>query len=222
MNSAIQTVLIYMTLPTNLPPPDMGGGGGTGGTGTGGTASTASPPSQATNHPLSAPGPIDQSSQPTTNQVVQVAIAQLDTSTARALQTVELAREVASSQSQLFLNSLAGMDLQSSETERLEFDANNRMVFKQASMTQLVFAEVSELIDADSQTDWISQIDPYVATAVGTGIVIWLVHAGQFAAALLSTASTWVQLDPLTVLQGTGESEVGESLEEKMFERKVD
>ncbi|MCC7336569.1 MAG: cadherin domain-containing protein, partial [Pirellulaceae bacterium] len=226
LNSAVETVLIHVILPTNLPPADMGGGGGTGstsGTGSGGATSTASPPSQAANHSLSAPGPIDQSSQAAAStHVVQVAIAQLDTSTARALQTVELARDDANNQTQLFLNGLAGMDLHSPETERLEFDANHRMVFKQASMTQLVFAEVSELIDADSQSDWISQIDPYVATAVGTGIVIWLVHAGQFAAALLSTASTWVQLDPLTVLQGAGESEVGESLEEKMFERKVD
>lgn len=65
-------------------------------------------------------------------------------------------------------------------------------------------------------------VDSRVATALGTGLVIWLVHAGQFAAALLSTASAWVQLDPLTVIQGAqaqglvrGEVETSE---EVMFE----
>lgn len=45
-------------------------------------------------------------------------------------------------------------------------------------------------------------VDPWIATALRTGLVIWLIHVGQFAAALLWTATAWVQLDPLMAIEG--------------------
>ena len=87
------------------------------------------------------------------------------------------------------------------------------MTLADVQTSQLVFAQIDKQVQEETQNDWLQQIDPMVATALGTGIMTWLVHAGQAAAELLKTAAVWVQVDPLTVLQGINQSGLPETTE---------
>ena len=142
---------------------------------------------------------------------------QLEAPSARVLESADIAK-AETKRASLAFSSTVGLVLRSQEIQRLELQESSRLILKAAQSTQFVFVQSQQNALEDIQINWISQVDPYVATAVGTGIVIWFVHAGQVAAALLSTASTWVQLDPLTVLQGTDDTEASELCEEKMFD----
>jgi len=38
-------------------------------------------------------------------------------------------------------------------------------------------------------------------TVVGTGLQLWVVQGAQLAATLISVASAWIEIDPLSVMQ---------------------
>ena len=65
----------------------------------------------------------------------------------------------------------------------------------------LVFADAETQMEERAESVTLGDFTPIVTTAIGTGIVIWVLHASQAAAAIVSTASAWGQLDPLAVLK---------------------
>jgi hypothetical protein len=83
---------------------------------------------------------------------------------------------------------------------------------------EMVFEEARREYEEQAESAIFENMNPIVTMAVGTGLVIWVVQASQVAAVLLSTASAWVQLDPLTVIQGVGDAEEPATAEEKLFE----
>lgn len=117
------------------------------------------------------------------------------------------------------------------ELSRLVLPKLERHLLTQAQADQSIDVLGDQRQDSELVDGMFIQVDPLVATALGTGLVIWLTHVGQFAAALISTASAWVQLDPLTVIQGSetlggirGEPEASEEImfEEAKIERTDD
>jgi hypothetical protein len=110
------------------------------------------------------------------------------------------------------------IDIYEQELFQLRQSSIERLSLTGISTTPFVFDDVERNELESSSLDLFTYMDPIVATAVGTGLVIWLVHAGQIAAAVLSTASAWVQLDPLTVLQEVGVCDEADTSEEKMFD----
>lgn len=211
LNSAHATVTIQVTQPTNVPPPVESVGKDAGGT---------SPPKPATNES----GPVPVKPSPVLvneTAVAEVAVASsaatLEAKQGRTLQPSETVNSVTTETTVLF-NPMRASNLLEQDISRMQLSESNRLLVRQTQSNQVVYAEVKEHLEEEIVQDWVSQIDPYVATAVGTGIVIWLVHAGQFAAALLSTASTWVHIDPLTVLEGAQDIDLPETCEEKLFD----
>ena len=63
-------------------------------------------------------------------------------------------------------------------------------------------------------------VDNVVVTALSTGVAIWAMYIGQVVITLLSTSATWIQVDPLVVLQGKATDDDTESLdaEERLFD----
>ncbi len=218
LNSAEQTILIHVALPTNLPPPQPAdsGDGNTSTEGPTTTSATRNDGSGATD----AVGAIEAETAGNATKSTAASIVVQDASSSRALHSVE-AKFGPTNESSLLFSAQVGVNLHAPEMMRLTLAESNRLQLKQSQSIHLIFAQSEQQMQEEVRQDWLSQVDPLVATAVGTGIVIWLVHAGQFAAALLSTASTWVQLDPLTVLQGTKELDLATTSEEQLFEDKV-
>jgi hypothetical protein len=61
-----------------------------------------------------------------------------------------------------------------------------------------------------------------VVTALGTGVAVWMMYLGQVIVTLLSTSATWVQIDPLVILQNNHKSEESDepaSAAENIFDR---
>ncbi len=66
--------------------------------------------------------------------------------------------------------------------------------------------ESLKLLDSERKEISVKQyhvsVDSVVVTALSTGVAIWAMYVGQIIVTLLSTSATWVQVDPLVVLQG--------------------
>ncbi|MCA9195550.1 MAG: cadherin domain-containing protein, partial [Planctomycetales bacterium] len=63
---------------------------------------------------------------------------------------------------------------------------------------------------------------PIVSTAVGAGAMLWLIHSGHIGASMISSLSTWIQIDPLVIVEGCRSKEDDEhalTVEEQMFDR---
>ena len=72
---------------------------------------------------------------------------------------------------------------------------------------QLFFDQFEQKFAEEVDQELFYNRDPILTTAISTGVVVWVIQAGQFAAAVLSTAPAWVQLDPLTVLDRQSKEE---------------
>jgi hypothetical protein len=96
------------------------------------------------------------------------------------------------------------------ESFNSELDKINQM--------QLILADGRKGYEESSSPAFFDNLNPMTTAALGTGVVIWVIHASQVAAALLSTTSAWVQLDPLTVLQGASQDDELSSAEEMLFD----
>jgi hypothetical protein len=97
-------------------------------------------------------------------------------------------------------------------------DDSFELELEEMTRMQLILADVQREYEEPMGPAFFDNLNPIVTTAVGTGVVIWLIHASQVAAAVLSTASAWVQLDPLTVLQGASLGDEANSAEEMLFD----
>lgn len=241
--SDVRTIVIHVTMPNNVLPPDnggvganggsgggsgSGGGGGNSGRGTSGGSEGSGAPDPATGHASYGIGTIQATKEDSSFMEMAVApvLAISDSLSTRSLQTAEFFTF-----DTLVVESLESADfrhgLNEQELPRLELPKLERHLLAQAQADQSIDILSDQRPDLEFGEGNFIHVDPLVATALGTGLVIWLIHAGQFAAALLSTASGWVQLDPLTVLEGSpklaraqGEAEASEEI---MFEEaKID
>ncbi len=57
-----------------------------------------------------------------------------------------------------------------------------------------------------AQNDF-SFAEPAKWTVISTGVVIWAVRLGHIITTFASTASAWIQFDPITLVQGVNKSE---------------
>ena len=237
LSSAVQTIVIHVTMPNNVPlttGASSGSSGHTGGAATGGTSSTGSTAGSAAAGGNSATGELlghslagivpDQFSAEhaaLTNVNEDSNVVAIDMLPVRSLKSMELSvfeiTDVGNLQSFEISRGLHEQEL-----TRLKLPELERLMLTQAYSSQLPNSISDRQHDQELVDSTFVHVDPLIATALGTGAVIWLVHAGQLAAALLSTASAWVQLDPLTVIQGAAEHGrlLGkeEACEEIMFE----
>lgn len=200
LDSAVQTIVIHVTMPNHVPPTGSGSGSGegtSGGSGSGdasgqpvGDALVGMVPGQATAEEGSA-----------TDEIATPNQATSDSHSARPLQTAVVTvfdtLEISN-----FANIEFGYSLSEQQLSRLKLPEQDRLMLTLASAHHSIDVVSDQRQDLGLMDGMFVHVDPLVATAVGTGLVIWVIHAGQFAAALISTASAWVQLDPLTVIQG--------------------
>jgi hypothetical protein len=111
-------------------------------------------------------------------------------------------------------NVLQTMNLRGNEVD----ENSGKRVINETNQMEMIFDEARREYEEQADGAIFENFNPIVTMAVGTGLVIWIVQASQVAAVLLSTASAWVQLDPLTVIQGVGSVEEPATAEEKLFE----
>ena len=109
--------------------------------------------------------------------------------------------------------------------ENCDFGESGNSALTQRMITaSLQRLEEMQLISNEQKEIAVKQfhvnVDNVVVTALSTGVAIWAMYIGQVVITLLSTSATWIQVDPLVVLQGKATDDDTESLdaEERLFD----
>ncbi|MEZ6135352.1 MAG: cadherin domain-containing protein [Pirellulaceae bacterium] len=230
LQSDAATITIHVVVPDNVPPPiDSDRGGSSSGENSGGDGSTSisGPSENATeNGSTGQPGvtTVYGFAQSTNlsllSRSTQLSNGSSGSSKAEYSSGLTEAVNLLAGEGDQFLQSAGPHTLYVQELPSLQLNQHTmKLQLQELAKIQLVFAELHSAVEVELSQDYFAHLDPMVTTAVGTGVVIWLIHVGQVVAALLSTASSWVQLDPLTVLQQSAATlDVADNSEEKLFD----
>ncbi len=219
LNSVVQTVTITVTLPAA---PAGGGGSSSGGSSSGSSTNSDSGTAE--------PDPTDSTDKNLTVAVVPV-VGAIDSShfNSRSHENINNTNEPSSSSSDedasrssaLTLNfdfqalgimNLADQNSLLSSTVFLSdsHSAVDRMNAEQdARLVQSLAVNVSVLshLQEDArENSYVAAIEgaKFIAkTAIGSGVLVWVLHVSQVVAALLAASSAWMHIDPLSVLNAS-------------------
>ena len=222
LTSTFQTVTIYVTMPF-VPQPTGDGGslGGNSNPSTGDTTSDSNSSSDESNN----------SNNDGTNSGFQpvaaaVEAAQSDAQTNES-QSQQSAAEVASESSNgLPANGFAiGSELHSSAfafnsdshsvlaTNLLLSDTHSSVAHLNAQMdsrlvqglvsTLSAFSRIEDELKMATEVQQMEGVEMIAKTAIGSGVVVWVVHVSQVVAALLAASSAWMHIDPLSILNAS-------------------
>ena len=113
----------------------------------------------------------------------------------------------------LKLNSLTAVVSQLA-AERLAAQQQIRELEEIGKITLVYNQLEEELQEEDSLT--VAEGAEFIAkSAIGSGVVIWIVRAGQIAAAVFAASSAWISIDPLAVLTASSKKD---DQAERMFD----
>ncbi len=246
LTSAVQTVTITVTMPVAPPPDNSGGGSGSGSGNSGSSGSSNSGNSNSTtndtttNSPTDSTkgsvvvGPIDVFAERATSsrqmeESMQSNAENRSSSDAGAQGSGALILDTVNSGS-LFMfsgksNSLLVSANLISENHRsiarLNAEQSARLVQELAN-THTTFERLEDELQSVNEVPTMQGVEIIAKTAIGSGVVVWVMHISQVIAALLAASSAWMHIDPLSVLNASkgAHSSTTDDAAENMFDAK--
>ncbi len=82
---------------------------------------------------------------------------------------------------------------------RLNAELNARLVQELAN-THTTFERLEDQLQLSNVLPPMRGVEIIAKTAIGSGVVVWVMHISQVMAALLAASTAWTQIDPLSVL----------------------
>ena len=85
-----------------------------------------------------------------------------------------------------------------------------------------LFGELDRQYEEELKNHYFVEIDPVLAAAMGTGLLVWGLHVGNMITTLLTTSAAMSYVDPLVVLDGKrARNEIDEDWDEadKLLDR---
>ncbi len=85
---------------------------------------------------------------------------------------------------------------------RLSAQQTARLV-QELSNTHDTFRELHDQLQMTNEVAPLEGVDVIAKTAIGSGVVVWVIHVSQVMAALLAASSAWMHIDPLSILNAS-------------------
>jgi hypothetical protein len=229
LTSDVQTVTINVSLPGGGGSGGSGGNGGDGSASGGGGGSGDTGPKVEQSPTVPPVGP----HMPTPTAVrpfIEIAnnANSQDTVAGSARSTVSALK--ADSQHFAFLNfsdsnsilcSLILVSDSQSAVARLSAEQDSRLV-KELTHTVDVFARLADDMESRAEAVTMQGVELIAKTAIGSGMLVWVMHVSQVVAALLAASSAWMHIDPLSILNASKEilPDKSSDIAETLFDKK--
>ena len=224
LSSSVQTVTITVTLPAA--PADTGGSGSGGNSGSGSDSSSGSSTTSGDSNPTSSD---DSTGDTATNEAPVVGAIDSMQLNSRMSDAAKSADEQSKSSSDDSGNRSSALSLDSesnafwlsnidgqnsllsntvllseshSAVARLNAEQDARLA-QSLAVNVNVISHLQEELRDNSQVAAIEGAKFIAKTAIGSGVVVWVLHVSQVVAALLAASSAWMHIDPLSILNAS-------------------
>jgi hypothetical protein len=104
--------------------------------------------------------------------------------------------------SKSILSSLVLLSDSHSAVARLGAEQDARLVKELANAVD-VFARLADDMESSTEAVTMRGVELIAKTAIGSGVVVWVLHVSQVVAALLAASSAWMHIDPLSILNAS-------------------
>ena len=223
LTSDVQTVTINVTLPAVPPPSGNGGGSGggsSGGTGGGGGGSNSGGDSSGKSGGDEPRLPVN----------VPVGLINATLGSSRSLTQIASSTSDQDASGEASLASVSALNLDTQPFAALNFAESNSILSNtillsgshsavarlSAEQTERLAQDLAHTIDAFARLDddhesplqifAMKGVELVAKTAIGSGVVVWVMHISQVMAALLAASSAWTHIDPLSILNASKEA----------------
>jgi transposase len=92
-----------------------------------------------------------------------------------------------------------------SAVARLNAEQTARLV-QELAHTVDVIARLTDEMESATEVIRMPGVEMIAKTAIGSGVVVWVMHVSQVVAALLAASSAWMHIDPLSILNASKEA----------------
>ncbi len=94
------------------------------------------------------------------------------------------------------------MSTSHSAVARLNAEQDLRLI-QSLAHTVNVIAHLQEEFNSNTQVSTIEDVKFIAKTAIGSGVVVWVLHVSQVVTAFLAASSAWMHFDPLSILNAS-------------------
>ena len=245
LTSAVQTVTITVTMPIAPPPPtdNSGNAGNTGGSTSSGTSSTTNSSNSNdsstaadgdANAPSNVVGPIAMNDSSVDSRRMDDAMKSSEdassSSDSGSQRSGALVLDTATNGMSFTISSEANSLLVSANmvsenhrsVARLNAEQSARLI-RELANTHTTFERLEDQLQTVNEVPPMEGVEIIAKTAIGSGVVVWVMHISQVMAALLAASTAWMHVDPLSILnasKGLLESKTDDAAE-NMFDTKL-
>jgi hypothetical protein len=87
--------------------------------------------------------------------------------------------------------------------------------------TANVYAHLEDELKDNSQWAEMEGAKFIAKTAIGSGVVVWVMQISQVVAAFIAASSAWMHLDPLSILNASKDGVDSKDIAESLFDNKA-